>query len=109
MVHLHGPWGAGKSSLVRFLADALNRESPHWLVVDFNAWRNARVKPPWWHMLTEWKRLLSRRMLADVTLLRWAWVSPSVNNIALARPAGREERAIPTAPAVRLAKARMTG
>jgi hypothetical protein len=90
MVHLHGPWGSGKSSLVRFLSDTLGRESPRWLVVEFNAWRNARVKPPWWYMLTEWKRLLARRLLADVKLLhwawlqlRWAWVSPSVDNVVL--------------------------
>jgi hypothetical protein len=90
MVHLHGAWGAGKSSMVRFLSARLGREHPRWLLVDFNAWRNARVKPPWWNMLTEYKRALSRRLLADVRplgwlwlQLRWAWVSPSVDNAVL--------------------------
>jgi hypothetical protein len=90
MVHLHGPWGSGKSSLVRFLSYALGREHPRWLVVEFNAWRNARVNPPWWNMLTELKRALSRRLLRDVMPLRWAWlqlrwgwVSPSVDNVVL--------------------------
>jgi hypothetical protein len=86
MVHLHGPWGSGKSSLVRFLEDTLKAQDPPWLVVEFNAWRNARVKPPWWNMLTEFKRALDqrlpwwRRRWLD---LRWAWVSPSVDNVSL--------------------------
>jgi hypothetical protein len=33
MVHLHGPWGSGKSSLVRFLEDTLKAQDPPWLVV----------------------------------------------------------------------------
>lgn len=84
MVHLHGPWGSGKSSLVRFLEDTLKAQDPPWLVVEFNAWRNARVKPPWWNMLTEFKRALDqrlpwwRRRWLD---LRWSWVSPSVENV----------------------------
>ena len=51
MVHLHGAWGSGKSSMVHLLADVLEREHRPWLVVEFNAWRNARAKPPWWNML----------------------------------------------------------
>lgn len=100
MVHLHGAWGSGKSSMVRILTTALAAQEPEWLVVDFNAWRNSRVKPPWWNMLTELKRAVSRRHLreaarirwivADPALLRWAWLqlrwawlSPSVDNVVL--------------------------
>ncbi len=86
MVHLHGPWGSGKSSLVRFLEDTLKAQDPPWLVVEFNAWRNARVKPPWWNMLTEFKRALDRRLpwwRRRWLDLRWAWVSPSVDNVSL--------------------------
>lgn len=78
MVHLHGAWGSGKSSLVRFLTDALEREQPPWLVVEFNAWRNARVKPPWWNMLTEFKRALDRRLLVEATHIRWILGDPSL-------------------------------
>jgi hypothetical protein len=84
MVHQHGPWGSGKSSLVRFLEDTLKAQDPPWLVVEFNAWRNARVKPPWWNMLTEFKRALDRRLpwwRRRWLDLRWAWVSPSVENV----------------------------
>lgn len=86
MVHLHGPWGSGKSSLVHFLSETLAAQQPPWLVVDFNAWRNARVKPPWWNMLTEFKRALDRRLpwwRRRWLDLRWAWVSPSVDNVVL--------------------------
>lgn len=98
MVHLHGPWGSGKSSVLNFLKDELThwgwkadrrrrRVVLHdlsrwqrwkwrvhgavrymfsrasaidrlramrrraWVVVDFNAWRHQRVKPPWWSLI----------------------------------------------------------
>jgi hypothetical protein len=38
LVHLHGPWGSGKTSLLRFLAEALRRSPSRWVVVHFNAW-----------------------------------------------------------------------
>lgn len=98
MLHLHGPWGSGKSSVLNFLrqdlerggwkeardaacarrknlvwwkrwadrlralrdwwmrpAFAMDREEARraksWVVVDFNAWRHQRVRPPWWSLL----------------------------------------------------------
>lgn len=98
MVHLHGPWGSGKSSVLNFLradleeggwkqerartckrrkdmsalqvlrdrwaaftsrcmqratdADAVDaRRAGAYVVVDFNAWRHQRVRPPWWSLL----------------------------------------------------------
>lgn len=78
MVHLHGAWGSGKSSMVRILTAALTAQEPSWLVVDFNAWRNARVKPPWWNMLTEFKREISRRFLKEARLIRWIVFDPSL-------------------------------
>lgn len=53
-LHIYGPWGAGKSSLLNFLrADLTNghTEGAQWLVVEFNAWRNQRIDPPWWSLL----------------------------------------------------------
>jgi CheY-like chemotaxis protein len=50
MVHLHGPWGAGKTSVLNFLRAHLqdaDRPSAHrWVVVEFNAWQQQRLRPP---------------------------------------------------------------
>ncbi|WP_310498561.1 P-loop NTPase fold protein [Sandarakinorhabdus sp.] len=76
LVHLDGPWGSGKSSIVNFLRAELEQGRDGWLVVDFNAWRNARVKPPWWSLLTELRRQIAARqgypgrLLLD---LEWFW------------------------------------
>ncbi len=53
MVHLHGRWGAGKTSVLNFLRDELTsgRQGDRWIVVDFNAWRNQRLSPPWWSLI----------------------------------------------------------
>lgn len=52
IVHLHGPWGSGKSSVLNFLEAELAKEEPPWLVVRFNAWRDQRRQPPWWSLIT---------------------------------------------------------
>lgn len=53
MVHLHGPWGSGKSSMINFITENLkNREKP-WQVVEFNAWQNQHIDPPWWSLYSE--------------------------------------------------------
>jgi hypothetical protein len=53
VVHLHGPWGSGKSSVLNFLRTELQTKSdPKWIVVDFNAWRDQRLKPPWWTLIS---------------------------------------------------------
>lgn len=52
IVHLHGPWGAGKSSVLNFLEAKLRAAKEPWLVVRFNAWRDQRRQPPWWSLIT---------------------------------------------------------
>lgn len=64
MAHIHGPWGYGKSSVLNFLRDQLEAprrrppdEAPAagdepWLVVDFNAWKHQRIRPPWWSLIS---------------------------------------------------------
>ena len=52
IVHLHGPWGAGKSSVLNFLEAKLKKADEPWLVVRFNAWRDQRRQPPWWSLIT---------------------------------------------------------
>lgn len=65
MVHMHGPWGSGKSSLINFIKDSLWKLRPpirprdifdkhyHWHIVEFNAWQNQHIDPPWWALYSE--------------------------------------------------------
>lgn len=56
IIHVHGPWGAGKSSVLNFLRERLTdgvvlpgeeRPKDPWVVIWFNAWRHQRIDPPW--------------------------------------------------------------
>ena len=52
LVHLHAPWGMGKTSLLNFLKEELGPDSGDpWIVVEFNAWRHQRIDPPWWWLM----------------------------------------------------------
>jgi hypothetical protein len=66
-MHVYGPWGAGKSSLLNFLRQELEQPTAagrRWLVVEFNAWRHQHIQPPWWSLMDrifrETKSSLSR-------------------------------------------------
>lgn len=97
MIHVHAAWGAGKSSLLRFLAvDLRNRQrrepglmgalrrlgsaprrpvSPElsqWVIVEFSAWEHQRLDPPWWWLLAAIRRAASRE-LWQINRGRWAW------------------------------------
>jgi hypothetical protein len=59
LVHVHGPWGVGKTSLLNFLRDELHKkeagnepQANQWVVVTFNAWQHQRLAPPWWWLMT---------------------------------------------------------
>ena len=52
LVHLNGPWGSGKTSLLNFLRNELHKHEPDpWIVVTFNAWQHQRLAPPWWWLM----------------------------------------------------------
>jgi hypothetical protein len=62
IVHLHGRWGSGKTSILNFLSEALLRtptggarstepNNPAWVIIDYNAWRNQSVGPAWWTLM----------------------------------------------------------
>jgi hypothetical protein len=51
MLHLQGEWGEGKSTFLNLLKKRLNTDDNKWIVVDFNAWRNQHIDPPWWSFL----------------------------------------------------------
>lgn len=62
LIHVDGPWGSGKSTILNFLRADLEVEPSPWLVVDVNAWRVANVGPSWWTLLTA----LHARILGDL-------------------------------------------
>jgi KAP-like P-loop domain-containing protein/ClpA/ClpB-like protein len=98
MVHIHAPWGAGKSSLLNFLADDLRNRSRYyhdgwiskaygfllrprrcansnlsrWIVVEFSAWEHQRLVAPWWWLLASIQRSCGRE-LWQISRIRWAW------------------------------------
>jgi hypothetical protein len=72
VLHMHGPWGSGKTSLLNLLhkelqpsndsgQDTRGPSTPagtagpdvvsRWIVVDFNAWQHQRLDPPWWFLM----------------------------------------------------------
>jgi hypothetical protein len=56
LVHVDGPWGSGKSSLLNFVARDLRGPrlpaEERWVVVSFDAWAHQRIVPPWWWLMT---------------------------------------------------------
>ena len=55
-IHVFGHWGAGKSSLLNMLCkemETLKTEKSKWLVVEFNAWINQHIQPPWWTLMEQ--------------------------------------------------------
>lgn len=57
LIHIDGPWGAGKSTLIGLLQKELTE---NWTVVGFNAWRESRVGPSWWALLAALRRDMGR-------------------------------------------------
>ncbi len=56
MLHLEGPWGSGKTSLLGFLECELRSTPDPWVVVNFNAWKNQRAGAPWWLLISAVRR-----------------------------------------------------
>jgi Cdc6-like AAA superfamily ATPase len=80
IIHLHGPWGLGKSTLLNFVKDHLEKESVKdktdgWLVVDFNAWKYQRLKPPWWTLMGQIQHAAQQRDLQGFKKLSMKFVS----------------------------------
>lgn len=59
LIHIDGRWGSGKSTLLDLLRKDLASE---WLIVDFDAWRQMRVGPPWWALLASLRQAVRRDM-----------------------------------------------
>jgi hypothetical protein len=83
LIHLHGPWGSGKTSILNFMRDVLaERHKPFpgeggdavaeepFLTVDFNAWQYQHVNPPWWPLLGAVSSQVFRSLIAQGDVLR---------------------------------------
>ncbi len=113
-IHLDGPWGSGKSTLLNFLKEELKKEEieekkegeekgkKRWCVIEFNAWQNQRIKPPWWLLMDhvfqqgkgeinfrakkseQWWRLISGRLSSFIALvvlfIGFTWLFFHANN-----------------------------
>lgn len=51
LIHLYGPWGSGKSSILKLIKKELEDGRPPWIVVEFNAWERQNIGPPWWSLI----------------------------------------------------------
>jgi peptidoglycan hydrolase-like protein with peptidoglycan-binding domain len=69
VLHLEGPWGSGKTSLLRFLSSYLTAQG--WLVVQFNAWQHQRVGAPWWLLIAEVNREAMRQASLPEKVRLW--------------------------------------
>ena len=85
VLHLHGEWGSGKSSLLEMLRaelapeDSRDREgepivAKPWAVIDFNAWQNQRLDPPWWPLLDAIYRQPLRQRQIPGWRRAWSWL-----------------------------------
>jgi hypothetical protein len=50
LIHVDGAWGAGKSTLIHFLETKL--KNLEFTTLQVNAWREQRIGPPWWSLMT---------------------------------------------------------
>ena len=57
LMHLDGPWGSGKSSLLNLLE---GRVESYFRVVRFDAWQQSRLAPAWWSLLTSLRLEITR-------------------------------------------------
>ena len=73
IVHMHGPWGSGKSTVLNFIRARLEQESRPWLVVEYNAWRSQRLAPPWWSLILAVQKAALRR--SDIGFLEKRWLA----------------------------------
>jgi len=65
MVHLQGEWGAGKSSFLNFISKNLNIGDEEWIVVNYNAWQNQHISPPWWTLIDQIYRQAESKFKGD--------------------------------------------
>ncbi|MCM4162993.1 MULTISPECIES: P-loop NTPase fold protein [unclassified Arenibacter] len=53
MIHLQGEWGSGKSTFLNLIKNHLDVDNNNWVVVNFDAWQNQHISPPWWSFIDQ--------------------------------------------------------
>jgi hypothetical protein len=74
ILHVDGPWGSGKSSILNFLKTDLEQSDPQWLIVEFNAWRNQQRSPAWWPIISHVWGAVRRGSPLKFKMARWVWL-----------------------------------
>ncbi|GHO42696.1 KAP family P-loop NTPase fold protein [Ktedonospora formicarum] len=88
LIHLHGSWGSGKSSLLNLLGNELKevqtpqpgQNSESWIIINFNAWMHQRLGTPWWWIMDavfqqafRQLRKIERLRSTKIYLKRFTW------------------------------------
>lgn len=73
LIHLYGPWGSGKSSVLKLVKNELKQETPRWIVIEFNAWEHQNIGPPWWSLIDAVYKQGSDQ-LSKISFSRSAWI-----------------------------------
>jgi len=80
---LDGPWGSGKSTLLGFIKNVLEQgftvsdagnsdlKPQKWIVVNFNAWENQRLDPPWWFLMKGVYSEIATNLKKDEVRSKW--------------------------------------
>lgn len=71
MVHLQGEWGAGKSTFLNLITKNLNSGEDKWIVVNYNAWQNQHISPPWWTLIDQIYRQSKSEFCCDKKMVFW--------------------------------------
>jgi hypothetical protein len=99
-IHLYGPWGSGKSTIMNFIKKELNSEDTKkglkvkqednikedskpkepgkteeeiWLVAEFNAWRHQHINPPWWPLYVHMYNEMRKKLNIWKQMREWYW------------------------------------
>lgn len=62
MVHLRGEWGSGKSTFLNLVEKHLSDTDRQWMVIQYNAWQNQHITPPWWTFIDQVYRQTLKRL-----------------------------------------------
>jgi hypothetical protein len=74
ILHVDGPWGSGKTSILNFLKENLEQSDPPWMIVEFNAWQNQQRTPAWWPIISHVGSAAAKLSWLQFPRARWAWL-----------------------------------